>query len=67
MMRPSESLIGEMDSEMSTGTPSLRTRTVSKCSTGSPRRRRAITSAASAARSGGMMRAIERPIASAGE
>ena len=46
-MRPPASLIGETVKAMSIGVPSLRMRTVSKCSIVSPRRRRLRTSSSS--------------------
>ena len=53
MMLPAASWIGEMVSEMSMRRPSLRTRTVSKWSTRSPRRICARMVASSSIRSGG--------------
>ena len=55
---------GEMVIERSTSRPSLARRTVSKCSTRSPRRRRSMMERSSSSRSGGMMRPMRWPIAS---
>ena len=64
--RPVESLTGETVSDTSTRRPSFVTRTVSKCSTRSPRRTLARTvSSSSARRSSGMMSVIGWPTASA--
>ena len=63
-MAPLLSLIGEMVAEMLILLPSLRTRTVSKCSTRSPRPMRARMLASSLARSGGKSMRIDLPIAS---
>ncbi len=64
MTRPSASLIGDTVSATLIGVPSLRTRTVSKCSIVSPRRRRLKTSSSSPWRSAGTIILMDRPIAS---
>ena len=61
---PAASLIGDTLMDTSMGVPSLRTRTVSKCSTDFPDRMRAMTTCSSLRRSGGMMIVTGRPIAS---
>ena len=63
--RPVESLTGQTVSDTSTRRPSFVTRTVSKCSTRSPRRTLARTVSSSARRASGMMRVIGWPAASA--
>ena len=65
MTRPSSSRTGETVREISTCRPPLATRTVSKCSTRSPRRSRSRIARSSSCRSGGMIRMIDRPTASA--
>ena len=58
------SRIGEVVAEMSIRAPSLPRRTVSKCSTGSPRAMRTKISSSSCFRSNGISMEIEWPIAS---
>jgi len=64
MTLPAKSLIGEIVTDTSISRPSLRTRTVSKCSTRSPRRNRARITGSSLTRSGGIRRTIDWPIIS---
>ena len=65
MMVPSGDLIGNMLSETSTLRPSLRTRSVSYCSIVSPQLTRRRMSCTSAVRSGGTMKSMPLPTASA--
>ena len=59
--------IGDTVTEMSTGRPSLATRTVSKCSMRSPFLTRLMICSSSCWRSGGMSRVIDWPIISLAE
>jgi hypothetical protein len=63
-IRPELSFSGEIVRDISAIDPSLRFRTVSKCSIRSPRLSRARISASSAKRSSGTMSVIFLPIAS---
>jgi hypothetical protein len=65
MIRPCASLIGELVSEISIFRPSFVMRTVSRCSTVSPRRIRSRICSSSAVRSSGMMQVMDWPIISA--